>query len=234
MPLYRPQIAREAVLVWLSRFENRIGRKARRWLMRLHGPRAVAEFEARLPRIGVGDLCLDLGANVGLFTAEMAKRGCDVHAFEPDPMAFEHLVRNVGHLPNVTLHNQAVAATAGSFRLRRSRSFAEHPLALTTISSIVLSNPKRYQEEDGVDVEVLAFRDVITDFGRKIALVKMDIEGAEFDILRQVFADPTAFDIDAIFCETHERESYPEFREIDRMRRESEGLLRPYINLYWP
>jgi hypothetical protein len=62
----------------------------------------------------------------------------------------------------------------------------------------------------------------------------MDIEGAEFDILRQVFADPAAFDIDAIFCETHERDAYAEFAEIDRMRRASEGLERPYVNLYWP
>ena len=57
---------------------------------------------------------------------------------------------------------------------------------------------------------------------------------AEFDILREVFADPAACDIDAIFCETHERESYPEFKEIDRMRRASETLTRPYVNLYWP
>lgn len=234
MPFYRPESSREAFLIWLSRFENRIGRKARRWLMRVNGPRAVADFEARLPAIGAGDICLDLGANVGLFTAEMAKRGCEVHAYEPDPMAFEELVKNVGHLPNVTLHNQAVAATAGTFRLRRSRHFAERPLASTTMSSIVLSNPRRYQEGESVEVTVLAFRDVIAGFGRPVALVKMDIEGAEFDILRQVFADPEAFDIDAIFCETHERESYPEFKEIDRMRRESETLVRPYVNLYWP
>ncbi|MCU0902754.1 MAG: FkbM family methyltransferase [Tabrizicola sp.] len=234
MPLYRPQSTREAVLIWLSRFENRIGRKARRLLMRIHGPRAVADFEARLPRIGPGDLCLDLGANVGLFTAEMAKRGCEVHAYEPDPMAYAELVRNVGHLPNVTLHNVAVGAKAGSFRLRRSRSFGKHPLASTTMSSIALSNPKRYQEDDGVDVTVLAFQDVIAGFGRPVALVKMDIEGSEFDILREVFSDPARFDIDAIYCETHERESYPEFKEIDRMRRASETMARPYVNLYWP
>jgi FkbM family methyltransferase len=234
MPLYRPETLRERLLTWLSRFENKIGRKARRWLMRIHGPRAVADFNARLPQIGAGDICLDMGANVGLFTLEMAKRGCEVHAYEPDPMAWEALVKNAGHLPNVTLHYCAVGATAGTFRLHRARSFARNPLVSTTMSSIALSNPNRFQDDDGIDVEVRAFRDVVAGFGRRIALVKMDIEGAEFDILRQVFHDPAAFDIDAIFCETHERESYPEFKEIDRMRRESEGLARPHVNLYWP
>ena len=234
MPVYGARTPREAILIWLSKFENRIGRKARRWLMRLHGPRAVADFEARLPRIGVGDICLDMGANVGVFTKEMAARGCTVHAYEPDPMAWAELQKNVGHLPNVTLHNCAVAATAGTFRLRRARNFADHPLASTTMSSIVLQNPKQYQESDGIDVEVRAFRDVVHGFGRPVALVKMDIEGAEFDILRQVFANPADFDIDAIYCETHEREAYAEFKEIDRMRRVSVGMARPYVNLYWP
>jgi FkbM family methyltransferase len=234
MPFYRPKTPREAVLIWLTRFRNRIGRKARQMLKGVHGRRALAEFEDRLPQIGPGDLCLDLGANVGVFSQEMAARGCEVHAYEPDPMAWEHLMRNVGHLPNVTLHNCAVAATAGTFRLRRARDFADHPLEATTMSSIIMTDPQRFQDDDGIDVEVRAFRDVVAGFGRRVALVKMDIEGAEFDILREVFADPAAFDIDAIFCETHERDAYAEFSEIDRMRRASERLERPYINLYWP
>lgn len=234
MPYYRPKTPREAVLAWLSRFENRIGRKARGLLKGVQGPRAVADFQARLAGIGPGDLCLDLGANVGLFTADLAERGCEVHAYEPDPLAWDLLNQNVGHLPNVTLHNAAVAATAGRMRLRRAHDFAADPIHGTTKSTIVLDHARRYQDQDGIDVDVLAFADVVAGFGRRIALVKMDIEGAEFDILRQVFADPAAFDIDAIFCETHERDAYHEFREIDRMRLASRHLERPHINLYWP
>ncbi|MGL4236291.1 FkbM family methyltransferase [Tabrizicola sp.] len=234
MPLYRPETPWEMFLTWLSRFENEIGGKARGRLKRVQGPRAVADFQTRLPGIGPGDVCLDLGANVGSFTAEMASRGCEVHSYEPDPTAWEALVKNVGHLPNVTLHNSAVAVTAGTFRLRRARSFADDPLGSTVMSSIVLTDPRRFQDDEGIDVDVRAFQDVIAGFGRRVALVKMDIEGAEFDILRLIFANPAAFDIDAIFCETHERDAYAEFREIDRMRRESDRLERPYINLYWP
>jgi FkbM family methyltransferase len=231
MPHNRPDTPRDAVLTWLSRFENRIGRKARQMLKGVHGRRAVADFVARLPQIGPGDICLDLGANVGVFTQEIAARGCEVHAYEPDPTAWEHLVANEGHLPNVTLHNCAVGATAGVFRLHRARDFAADPLEATTMSSIVLKDPRRFRDDEGIDVEVRAFRDVVAGFGRRVALVKMDIE---FDILRQVFADPSGFDIDAVFCETHERHTKGEFREIDRMRRKSEGLTRPYVNLYWP
>ncbi len=233
MPLYRPQNISQSLLVWLAQFENKIGRKARRFLMRAYGPRALAAFEARLPSIGPNDICLDLGANVGDFTRLLAKTGAQVHAYEPDPLAFGLLQQNVGSLPNVTLHQAAVSVTSGTVRLRRSRKFAKRPVALTTMSSIVLKNPAKFAD-DGIDVEMRAFRDVVQSFGRRIALVKMDIEGAEFDILRQIFATPADFDIDAIYCETHERESYPEFREIDRMRAQSETMAHPYVNLYWP
>lgn len=234
MPHYPPETLREAVLIWLSRFENRIGRKARGILKAVQGPKAVADFEARLAQVGPGDICLDLGANVGLFTAKMADRGCEVHAFEPDPLAWGMLVQNVGQRPNVTLHNCAVAARSGRLRLRRAHDFSDDPVHSTTKSTIVLDHRRRFQDADGIDVDVRAFADVVKGVGRRIAMVKMDIEGAEFDILREVFADPAAFDIDAIFCETHERDAYPEFREIDRMRRESDHLERPHINLYWP
>lgn len=234
MPYYAPQTISEGVLVFLSRFRNRIGRKARKLLMRTYGPRAEADFATFLLGIGPGEICLDMGANVGSFTAEMAARGCEVHAYEPDPLAFAELKKAVGHLPNVTLHYCAVAAEAGRLRLYRARNFADNALAATTMSSIVLTGAKRYQDDDAIDVEVRAFRDVIRGFGRRIALVKMDIEGAEFDILRQIFAAPGDYDIDAIFCETHERQAIAEFPHIDAFRRASASLARPYINLYWP
>lgn len=184
--------------------------------------------------IGPGDICLDLGANVGLFTKKMAATGCTVHAYEPDPTAWAVLQQNVGHLPNVTLHNCASGAVAGTFRLHRSLEFADNPLEQTVMSSITLHDPKLYQDRDGIDVEVRSFRDIVRGFGRPVALVKMDIEGAEFEILRQIFANPSEFEIDAIYCETHERAAWHEFKEVDRMRRESAGMARPYVNLYWP
>ena len=57
---------------------------------------------------------------------------------------------------------------------------------------------------------------------------------AELGILRDIFADPAAYDIDAIFCETHEVFDAALAPEFDVMRRSSEALARPYLNLYWP
>ncbi len=35
-----------------------------------------------------GDLCIDLGANIGEITCRLAATGSDVISFEPDPGAF--------------------------------------------------------------------------------------------------------------------------------------------------
>lgn len=233
MPYYPPQTVYQRLLDRAKDQHNFIGRKARREMMGQYGPRALAEFDERLKGLGPDDVCLDLGANLGVFTEKLAKTGALVHAFEPDPYAYDIAQKRVGHLPNVVLHNQAVAQQGGTFTMRRSVKFDRKPAAATGSSTIVFDNPKKFKAE-GFDVTVRAFRDVLADIGRPIALVKMDIEGAEFDILRDVFAHPQDFAIDALFCETHERSVYAEFAEIDRMRRQSGALAHPYINLYWP
>ncbi len=233
MPYYPPQTLYQRLLDWAKDQHNFIGRKARREMMHQYGPRAVAEFEARLATIGPDDVCIDFGANLGLFTEKLAATGALVHAYEPDPYAFDIAFKRVGHLPNVILHNQAVAAQGGSFMLRRSVKFGRKPAAATGSSTIVFNNPKKF-DDTGIEVTVRSFRDVLAEIGRPVAIVKMDIEGAEFDILRDIFANPDAYDIQALYCETHERSVYAEFAEIDRMRVQSDSLAKPHVNLYWP
>ncbi len=233
MPYYPPQTLYQRVLDWAKDQHNFIGRKARREMMGQYGPRAIADFEARLASVGPDDVCIDLGANLGVFTEKLARTGALVHAYEPDPYAFDIAFKRVGNLPNVVLHNEAVAMKGGTFTMRRSVKFDRKPAAATGSSTIVFDNPKKFKSE-GFDVTVRAFRDVLAMIARPIAIVKMDIEGAEFDILRDVFANPQDFDIAALYCETHERSVYPEFAEIDRMRKQSDSMAKPHVNLYWP
>ncbi|MCU0802816.1 MAG: FkbM family methyltransferase [Rhodobacteraceae bacterium] len=232
MPYYAPKTLYQRLLDVAKDQHNFIGRKARRSMMQQYGHRAIADFEARLAGVGPGDTCLDLGANLGVFTEKLARTGARVHAYEPDPYAFDIASKRVAAYPNVTLHNQAVAFKGGTFTMRRSVKFDRKPAAATGSSTIVFNDPKKFKA-DGFDVQVVAFRDVLAALG-PVAIVKMDIEGAEFDILRDIFAHPGDFDIDALYCETHERSVYAEFAEIDRMRRASETMTRPHVNLYWP
>lgn len=234
MPFYQPETAWETALDRMAGAGGRVGRKARRWLGERYTRRCLADFDRRVARLGPGSVCLDLGANVGTVTRKLAATGATVHAYEPDPLAFSELQRTLGHLPNVVLHPAAVAAVGGKARLRRRANFAADPLAHTITSTLGSHMPEWFDGGEEIAVDVIAFRDVLHAVGGPVALAKIDIEGSELDILRQILADPAAWNIDAIFCETHEffdRSLAPEYQA---MRRASEHLARPHINLYWP
>lgn len=60
------------------------------------------------------EVAVDAGAHVGIFSDRMVKNFKHVHSFEPDPLNFKCLKKNVGHHPNITLHNKALSDAAGT------------------------------------------------------------------------------------------------------------------------
>ena len=83
----------------------------------------------------LGDVAVDVGANVGCMTAAMAHRvGAvgEVHSFEPHPQLFHELVSNIASLKQQgepgAFHPrpQALGAVAGRLPLKIPRDFAAH------------------------------------------------------------------------------------------------------------
>ena len=81
-------------------------------------PATVAVLTSRL---GPGTTFVDVGAWIGPFTLLAAALGARVVAYEPDPMAFASLVRNVALNPTLSsrieLHQRAVSARGGTLVL---------------------------------------------------------------------------------------------------------------------
>jgi FkbM family methyltransferase len=175
---------------------------------------------------------------MGVYTEKLAATGAEVHAYEPDPHCFAALQTRFADRANVHLHNQAVSGEAGQFILRRTRDFAQNPDLRSQSSSIAVNDPLQYDPQTGFKVETLAFVDVVSHFARPIALIKMDIEGAEFSILTQLFADmdrTRALPIGALFVETHERH-FPQHVALVKSLREMnwDGALPFPIDAFWP
>ena len=111
------------------------------------------------------DVVLDAGAFIGDFTVKAAKKAKEVVAVEPLPWAFEVLKRNVemNNLKNVVLVNKALYNADGlKVRIKDSG-------VASSISS-----------EGEVEVETVT----VDSLGR-FSLVKMDIEGAEGELIRE-------------------------------------------------
>jgi FkbM family methyltransferase len=183
-----------------------------------------------------GDVVIDCGANLGDVTAPLAATGATVHAYEPDPYAFAQLSDRVGHLPNVVLHNAAVGVTAGTVRLMRAANFDDNPRA-GSVKSTVIAGGRNIAEGDAIDVAMVALPAVIRDLAQgpgEIAFLKMDIEGAELDLLEHMQAEGLFGLVRLTVAETHEKK-FADLRPRFAALREAIAAAHPVtrVNLDW-
>lgn len=185
-----------------------------------------------------GDVVFDCGANVGAVTVPLAGTGATVHAFEPDPFAFEQLSRRVQGMENVTLHNAAVGVSAGSVRLMRAANFEDNPMG-GSVKSTVIAGGRNIDEraEATIEVEMVALPDLIRDTAAtagEVAFLKLDIEGAELELLEHMQAE-NLFDLVRLtVAETHEnkfRDLRPRFAALREAVAADHPVTR--VNLDW-
>jgi FkbM family methyltransferase len=155
-----------------------------------------------------GDVVLDCGANLGAVTLPLARTGATVHAFEPDPYAFDQLSRTMAGFDNVTLYNAAVGVGSGEIQLMRAENFADNPRG-ASVKSTIVSGGRKIDEGGGttIDVDLVSLPDFLSwlyEAQGQIAFVKMDIEGAELDILEQMLAQGLFDKVRLTVAETHE------------------------------
>ena len=192
------------------------------------------DFATELARLGADSVCIDLGANIGSVTAVLARHAGHVHAFEPEPWAFEQLEKNTRDLPNVTLHKAAAGTSDGVVQFHLDPDFDKkpeiHSQGTSMYSSLLWDDTK---EAPTFEARIVDFRRFIRELCRRVSLVKIDIEGAEVDLLEALVGTPEWDMIDAVFVETHECQ-IKELRERTARRRNSlKGVSKPRVYLDW-
>lgn len=202
--------------------EGRLAKFKRREKRNLRHARAHGFLDGVLALLRPGDIVIDCGANLGEVTAPLAETGAQVIAFEPDPYAFAQLSERFADVANVTLHQKAVAATAGKLRLMRAANFEDNPKG-GSVKSTLLAGGRGISGADGIEVEVIDFvaflRDLIDAKG-PVSFLKMDIEGAELALLTAMDEAGIFAGIRCTVAETHEnkfkdlRPGYRELREV--------------------
>lgn len=141
-------------------------------------------------------LVLDLGGNIGLFSLLAAKTHpkAQIHAYEPGPPNYQifelNCLANSGLSKRIQLHKEAVA---GHTRIAEWRFDELNPGG----SGLFGTEGVTYQ------VQIRGFAEVLNAAGGDIALAKIDIEGAEYEILESTATDLWQR-IRAISLELHE------------------------------
>ncbi len=198
-----------------EQYEEKLRKQRRRTKRLMRTAQSEGFMMGAAAMLRPGDVVVDCGANVGNVTAVLCATGATVHCFEPDPYAYGLLHDRFGKAENVHLHNKAVGIEAGSIGLMRSATFDDDPKK-NTVMSTTLPGGRGISTDgsDVIDVEMIDFPAFLTNLiatSGDIAMLKMDIEGAELDIL-EVMQSRRLFDpIRITLVETHERK-FPELR----------------------
>lgn len=156
--------------------------------------------ERLLSAIQPNDICFDVGANIGIIALTLAARHVDngvrVHAFEPEPRNASDLRNNVklNGLTNVTCHELALGAET-----KRAALFVSNEVGAGS-HSLVASGRRNTGE---ISVAVVRGDEFVRETGVAPDVLKVDVEGAEMEVLRGLAQQFESGRIRELFVELH-------------------------------
>lgn len=147
-----------------------------------------------------GDTVIDIGANFGAFSIAASRQVGEsgrVFSYEPNPVVFERLRQNIrlNGCRNITVFNEAVGGRDGDVDL-----FIDRKSAFSTTQAEV--GGRVYAGTESTKVPMRSIASVIDRAGPFVALLKIDCEGAEYDILES-FTPDDAVRVAQVTMEVH-------------------------------
>ncbi len=151
------------------------------------------------PDLGIVDpLIIDIGANTGLFTLRMKQLypEATLLCYEPFPSNFDQLSQNIKQsgLKNVNLINKGAGGKSRSEKLFiNKQNIGGHSLFELEARS-----------DEFITIDIQSIGELISNLRQKrIHLIKMDCEGAEYEIIKALDVDLVS-DVEVILFESTE------------------------------
>ncbi|HRT77273.1 MAG TPA: FkbM family methyltransferase [Spirochaetota bacterium] len=192
----------------------------------------MSPSDALFEGIKSGDICIDCGANVGTITELMSKHGAIVHSFEPNPHAFNVLKEKFKDNNNIYLYNKGVWDRNTKTKLYFHEHSDDDEVMWSTGSSI-LEYKGNVLKQKYVEIEIIDLVEFIIKMNKEISILKIDIEGAECELLEKIINTKLYKKIKHIYVETHDHK-IPELKsKTDTIRKliKQNGIKN--INLDW-
>jgi len=131
-----------------------------------------------------GNTVIDIGANIGTTLLKMAKicgKNGYVLGFEPDPINFKRLQKNIAlnNFTNLSVKQIGLGNKPGRYRLENYIEFNSGGKRISTSGKI--------SSNDSMEVEINTLDNFLSqnyNSLNKIDLIKIDVEGFEFNVLK--------------------------------------------------
>lgn len=132
-------------------------------------------------------ISIDIGANVGKYSIILGKNGGKkgkIIAIEPEKKNFEMLKYNIrlNGLKNIIVINRACSSKSEKRKFFLSENgIGTHSLYKTQKNKIFLT--EKFIEINTIKLDDLIFKDLRKKIDKKISFIKIDVEGAEAEVL---------------------------------------------------
>ncbi|HVS05272.1 MAG TPA: FkbM family methyltransferase [Candidatus Dormibacteraeota bacterium] len=134
-----------------------------------------------------GDLCFDVGANVGNRTAVFLDLGAKVVAIEPQPSCAEALRKQYGRSGRLAVVPKAAGSRPGVGELMISPANALSSMSEDWLDTVKASGRFRafqsHSWKESITVPITTLDEMIQEFGAP-AFCKIDVEGYEAEVLK--------------------------------------------------
>jgi FkbM family methyltransferase len=161
---------------------------------------------------------LDVGGNKGQSISYFLKlnENTKIISFEPTRSLYKYLIRKYNSFPNITISNKGISSFSGK------KKFYENRLNLTSsfeklnydsdylkFKTKILGIDKNDIIKEGYNVNVITLSSYINDnISSDIDVIKIDVEGHEYECLRGLFNTSLDSNIHLIQLEYHNDDMY--------------------------
>lgn len=129
---------------------------------------------------------LDIGANMGTVTVPLARAfpQYQIHAFEPQRRVYQQMCGNVAlnHLNNVWTYNVGLGANEGEISIEMPDYDTDPNIGAWSMSEVVREKSPEAKARGAKDFVMIDELDSF-DFKFPVRLIKIDVEGMEYDVL---------------------------------------------------
>ncbi|HZV69759.1 MAG TPA: FkbM family methyltransferase [Saprospiraceae bacterium] len=149
----------------------------------LHAPEQIITEEHSIYQdfINPGDLCFDVGANIGNKIDILLKAGAKIVAIEPQDSCYRILKHKYGR--KITLIKKGLGESESIKEFHISNSSTISSFSKEWIDSVKKSRFKNYNWDKVIKVPMTTLDNLIREFGNPV-FIKIDVEGYELEVLK--------------------------------------------------
>jgi FkbM family methyltransferase len=189
-------------------------------------------FNRFLTGLKPGGIAIDCGANVGDIAVKLAKTGIRVYAFEPNPYAFKKLHSRINGYQNLTCINKGVWDKNIITQLY-FHDDAGNNGEFWSFASSIFSAKNNVNPDHSVEVELIDLTEFIEKLDQNIDFLKIDIEGAECEVLEKFLQKDLQNKVKLTVVETHDSKIPGLKEKTDRIRQTIKEKGVTNIKLSW-